>query len=500
MLGDWRSHSEYQSSIESMLSNTAPEDYPKVQFYRECIEKLYILNLDPAKKVLESLYPPRGRPALFQPEIIRALIVMEDLKIDGIPELVERLRGDRFLASICGFDPNDIPGVGTFYDFSNRVWLEDPKKFRDRKLRVRKVYRKPKEAPKGGEKLPPKHPGIVKRLVDRFMEGRPFPTPPERKLQELLARCVVDESVKMGLLGDPQNLTIAGDGTCVESYANQYGIKTCNCKEKGIYRCDCARRYADPDARIGWDSFEKRWFFGYTFYVITAASSYHDLPMLLRAAEAQRHDSVIAPIALSDFQMLYPDLRIKYLLLDSAHDALPIYKLAYHLGACPIIDLNKRGEGSVTLPGPIDITELGIPICKGGLQMIPWGYCKSRDRIKWRCPHAVGVATCPLPKRCSPSPYGRTIYTRPSQDLRLICPIPRGTEAWNKLYDRRTSIERTNKRILIDYGLGRIRFLSKKQAFLRATAMAMNVHLDAQIKYKQEELDALFSKCMSKAA
>lgn len=71
---------------------------------------------------------------------------------------------------------------------------------------------------------------------------------------------------------------------------------------------------------------------------------------------------------------------------------------------------------------------------------------------------------------------------------------------WEKTYDKRTSVERTDKRIKVDYELDGIRFFSKKQAFLRATLNAMNIHLDAQIKHKQNELEALFSKCMPRAA
>ena len=500
LLGPWRPQREYQDFIESKLSHLDRQDLPKLQLYENSIAKLYILNLDQARDLFKPLYPTIGRPALYQPEIIRALILMADLNIDGIPALVKRLRGDPFLAAICGFDDTShVPGVGTFYDFINRLWGESPDRIRARKMMQRPISRIPKKKPQDGEKLPPQNPGIVKRIVDRIIEGRHFPKPPEHILQRLLARCCVDESAKMGLIGDTQNLSISGDGTCVSSYAKSSGIKTCDCREKGVHHCTCPRRYSDPDARIGWDSYRKQWFFGYSMYVLTASDSPYDLPLLLRFAEAPRHDSVISPMALNEFTQIYPDFKIGEFIGDSAHDSYDIYRLIYHLNASPVIDLNPRNR-NLQYPGPINLNHLGIPICPGGFEMVPWGYCRSRDRVKWRCPHVLGRCRCPLDNPCSPSPYGRTIYTRPKWDIRIFTPIPRGTLIWDNTYDKRTSVERTNKRIKVDYGLDRIRFLSKKQAFLRATLHAMNMHLDAQIQHKHDELEALFSNYMPRAA
>jgi len=53
-----------------------------------------------------------------------------------------------------------------------------------------------------------------------------------------------------------------------------------------------------------------------------------------------------------------------------------------------------------------------------------WGW-----DLKWRCPKATGKH-CDSCVSCSPSAYGRVIYTKPDWDLRLFTTIPRGSERW----------------------------------------------------------------------
>ena len=58
----------------------------------------------------------------------------------------------------------------------------------------------------------------------------------------------------MGLIKDANQISISGDGAPVESPANPYGKKICNCSRKGIKHCKCKRRFSDPSAEWGWDS------------------------------------------------------------------------------------------------------------------------------------------------------------------------------------------------------------------------------------------------------
>lgn len=91
---------------------------------------------------------------------------------------------------------------------------------------------------------------------------------------------------------ETQKLAISGDGTCINTGGSPYGIRVCNCKSKGIFNCDCQHRFSDPDARHGWDSYHKVWFYGQCGYFLSVYNPLlkSDLPLYLRLVEAQRHE------------------------------------------------------------------------------------------------------------------------------------------------------------------------------------------------------------------
>lgn len=157
------------------------------------------------------------------------------------------------------FEPGNTPGVGTLYDFFKQLWLGQT----ENKV-LRKPYKKKKEKLKANEKLPPDNPDTVKELVDQVLNGESFTNGPERLLQKILIECAVKPSAKLKLLGNTLKLTLAGDGAPLETGASSFGKKACQCKEQGIYRCDCPRYYTDPNANWGWDSYHERWFYGHT--------------------------------------------------------------------------------------------------------------------------------------------------------------------------------------------------------------------------------------------
>lgn len=285
----------------------------------------------------------------------------------------------------------------------------------------------------------------------------------------------------MGLIGDPDNLAIAGDGAPLQTGANPYGKKLCDCRANGIYRCTCKRSFTDPDANWGWNSYHEQWFYGHTLYSITSADSPNDLPLLLKLVQGSRHDSATFVFAWTDLLHIYPDFKFTKALLDSAHDVYDIYRLLKANDTEAFIDLNKRAKGKTAFPQPISVNENGVPLCPAGLPMLNWGFNKTRCRIKWRCPNYKDKTKCPHHEQCSSSKYGRVVYTKPDWDLRLFTPTPRGSKEWKAAYARRTSVERTFKRILVDYKIEQSRARSKKRWFWQATLAAINQHLDAQI-------------------
>ncbi|MFA5384266.1 MAG: transposase [Eubacteriales bacterium] len=221
---------------------------------------------------------------------------------------------------------------------------------------------------------------------------------------------------------------------------------------------------------------------------MTAADNFNDLPIYIGMGQASRHDSVLGLRALCELRDLYPFVFEKFI-GDSAHDAYPWYELLHSWKIEAFIDLNTRRQGKLTLPG-FTVDNDGTPICAGGFPMVYWGYCEGRRRIKWRCPLVCGKAPECLNK-CSPSKYGRVVYTKPEKDLRLFPKTPRNSKAWKKVYARRITSERTNKRQKNDYQLERTRSRSKRRIFWRLTLGAINQHLDAWVAQSQVTLDEI---------
>lgn len=482
MLKNWRSHSNYKIFLISNLKNILYYSKSKIIQLSKIISKLYILNLDPLENLISSQYSFTGRPAVNQPEIMRSFVLMNSLGVYSITDWVKELRSTPLYCYIIGVHPDNVPSIGAHYAFINRSWLandtyDKPKLFNPQ--------RKPKKKYKKGEKKPPKKSGIVQKIVNQVANGRTLKRRPERLFQKIFSTISIKPSVSLGLLGNTQKLSISGDGTCIETGASSYGIKVCDCRSKDIYDCKCKRQFSDPNATWGWDSYHEKWFYGYTGFLFSAynKSLKLDLPIFIRILEARRHDSVSAVIGLAELKELYPNFKFKYFIGDSAFDNKPTYQLLDIWNISAIIALNKRAEANYQYYQP-ELNNSGIPICQAGNKMTPNGSCPGRNRYKWRCALASKkIKSCPFKNQCSPSEYGRTFYTKFSNDLRLFPTVPRGTKKWKALMKTRTTSERINKRILNDYGIEKTKARGKKRWSWWSMIASTNIHLDAQIKH-----------------
>ena len=389
----------------------------------------------------------------------------------SLDKWLPKLAKNRVLQIACGFS-GELPSIASYYDFMNRIIkLEEKPRVKPKKRKPRKKH--------GKNKMPHKRQGIVQKLVDRIFKGRRFNYRPERLLQEVFAKVCVQPSIDLGLV--PLTVSVSGDGTCIETGASPYGRKTCKCSD---FFCDCPRRFSDPNATWGWDSHNEHYFYGYTGYFISTYNRTEklDLPLYLRLFDAKRHDSISAVVALAEFRDLYPNLTVDTFISDSASDNYATYELLDRWGINAVIALNKTNKGNRTFPQCV-VNYDGVPICPAGHEMVKNGFCgKDRCRIKWRCPHVLGKCersdACEL---CSPSTYGRVVYTKPEWDLRLFTRIPRGSDAFKNKMKERTAAERVNNRILNHYGLENSKMRGKKRISFLATIAGFNIHLDAQL-------------------
>lgn len=471
LLGCWRPHAHFQAFLESELQARPSSDASRIELYRKTLDAARHLDLDPAFTVLASCYSSRGRPSHQAPDLLRSLILMIVSGETSICRWAKRLRGEPILAIACGFTWPKTPSASSFHDFCNRLW-PDP----DIGPVVRRFRSNRRKRPARGAKLGNKHTGIVQRLHQAALRGRRFHRRPERLVQQLLAAVAVRPSRQRGLLDDrASGLALALDGAPLQTGAARFGRKLCSCPAKS--GCVCPRRFQDRHAVTGWDSFNNQWYYGYTLYHVTAAHSRYDLPVYVRIVQASRNDSVTGFVSLHETFDLYPDFTFRKVIADSAHDNVPTYELCYQHRAAPYIEPNTRHEGQTHKSPPQGFTASGEPICAQGEVMRPCGFNPGRQRQKWRCPRSCRGDVC----ACSDSPYGRTLYTYPLGSRRDP-PVPRKSEAWGDAYKRRTSVERSLKRSLVDHRLEAGRARRKHLWYCRAIFSAIAQHLEAWIR------------------
>ena len=210
-----------------------------------------------------------------------------------------------------------------------------------------------------------------------------------------------------------------------------------------------------------------------------ASDSYNDLPAFPLLERASRHDMLSFLHSFFTMKAYLPKFRIEKLLPDSAHDAYAVYDYCRREYIVPFIDLNPGHTGYFTYKDDFTIDDDGVPVCKMGLHMHKDGYEAAKHRAKYRCPNSNRKRGCFCEHPCSPAKYGRTVHIFTDDNPRLFNIPPRDSKAWEKEYDRRTSVERSNKREKQDYKLEDGRHRSTKMWYCRLYGIMMLQHLDA---------------------
>jgi hypothetical protein len=484
-----RPHNQYLSFVQLGLAGVSePCRHQHVKY------ALALLDLSALRPLVAHLYSPvLGAPARPPEDMLRSLLAMALCGVFSIDDWVDMMRSQPFYALISGFDPNDVPGVGTFFLFCDRLLgLADnpPKHIRRPKPKQKDTQSQSKD--KNSDTA--KHHDIINLLANRLIKtGKAlklanwtFPADArfhryEAVLKAIFYTLFVPQSVALGLI-DLQQLYVTGDSTKVGTYANPHGKRLCSCpKDKP---CRCPRRYQDLLARWGWDSYRETFVYGHSLFELCAYSLDHtcQLPLVIGLFDANRHDSVLGIAALHE-AIDKLQLPVKVATFDKASDALGFYRLGYeHWETTLIVALNKRNEGHYQYP-QATLDEHGMPQCPASQAMVYWGHCRDRGRLKWRCPWKANPSKAAQPCEkhacCSPSAYGRVVYTYPKSNYRLFTPIPRGGELWEKHYDHHSASERSHKRKKWDYGLRQTRTAGRERIFLRVVLMAMAQHLAA---------------------
>lgn len=204
-------------------------------------------DLSAVTTLLQDEYSDQGPIPRVPASMLRSylLLLMTNPGM-GITEWIHEMKRTPIYAILSGFPWDDLPGVGTFYDFFDRLWPTVDKNLKPKKQRKRKS--KTKKGKKKGEKAPTTTPGRVQRLVDWMMRHQSKKTGlPADRLFDFFQSQILTVSANLGLLGEVSALSAAGDGTPVATSAYPRSKPTCDCRACGIADCNHSRLYSQPD-------------------------------------------------------------------------------------------------------------------------------------------------------------------------------------------------------------------------------------------------------------
>ena len=481
-------HSAYQDTFVSEFLTYFPDPIKLPKATWDIIIEFWHLDLSQTDLLLQPFYSKFGPPPRLPSCMLRSYLLSLKLKISSVTKWVQFLNETPLYAILSGFPADDIPGVGTFYDFFSRIWGSDSNNHSP-KARFKK--QKVKKGKKKGDKTPINTNSVCSKLLP-FLERNSMKTNhPYSLIFRLYHHQFLNVSVEKNLI-DPHHLSIAGDGSPIRTSARPRSHRLCKCRENGVTDCKCKRHFSQPDCNIGWDSSRDCFFSGYHLYMLVASDSKNDLPVFPLLERASRHDMLSFLHTYFSMKSYLPTFHVEKLLLDAAHDATPLYDYCKKEHIVPFIDMNKGNTGNFKYKNDFTIDNDGVPICKMGLRMHPDGYERAKHRSKYRCPKASNRAkgcTCETP--CSASKYGRTVHVTSKDNPRLFNIPPRDSKEWKKEYDRRTSVERSNKREKNDYKLEDGKHRSTKMWYCRLYGIMMLQHLDAWETPSREVFQAL---------
>jgi transposase, IS5 family len=233
---------------------------------------------------------------------------------------------------------------------------------------------------------------------------------------------------------------LAVDGTAVRAWANQRGSKADPDAKWGVHQ------YRDADGRV---VETKRWL-GYAVHLVVDCEL--ELPVGFSVTAANANDGPQMQPLLEDLADKHPQITAstEAVVADRGYDSASNCEyVVEQMDAQAIIKMRRWGEDDeVWQAATCRCTERGTPVCMSDQKMVYWG--RDGDYLKWRCPVAVGAVepeVCQWRGGCSNSAYGSVLKQPIAEDYRRWPGIARESAKFERLYDKRSAVERVNARL-----------------------------------------------------
>lgn len=475
-------HEQYHQHLRNYLEHY--EDDAAFQknlnrFYKEA-SIIAELNLDNAIPILMDLYCPTGQGGPKDAVcMLRSMLLMTLLKEPSITNWVSRTRSNALLAVLAGFAPDNTPGVGTYYDFINKI-IDGPYhkrlegQVRRSEYNAKKHHRHLKK--ESDDKKAQKEAGQTasRKLVDQLIAEADHPRKDDytKILEDLLLTVGLLPTIEGGFLDNLQNLTVTGDGSILESAASADGKPTCNCRKEGLGKCDHPKSYTSPTAQWCFDAAHGVYKFGDRYYHLIITQNGRDFPIHTLMPGGNISDHTLSLESFDRFLKIIQEhslnMNIGVFCGDGHHDTNAHYDYFLNKGVIPVIPLSERSKKAfphLTDDSPVRLDEDGVPLCPGGCRMRRHQYNKQRKMHVYVCPakrpcringqytYDYKEELCPLSQNCKPeSSLGPIVSIRSTDNPRFFPPIPRNSQRYKEIMNLRSGSERVNA-VNDSYGL-----------------------------------------------
>lgn len=156
MKPEFTSHESYQNFLlQQLQQHYANGISVLVNKDWALIQKLWLTDLSYVSTLLYSSYSTKVPKPRDPSAMMRSyLIFLLTRPAIGITEWVDELHRVPLYAILSGFEPGDVPGIGTFYDFFKRLWNSEQSNKKSKLKKKIKRKKKKKKKYKKGEKAP----------------------------------------------------------------------------------------------------------------------------------------------------------------------------------------------------------------------------------------------------------------------------------------------------------------------------------------------------------
>lgn len=138
----------YQTELITRLKQYYPDAFTRFgPSLWNTIGKFFAMDLSQIDVLMYDCYSIFGPPPRLPSNMVRSFMLSLVMKKTNFTDWSEELKTNPIAAIISGFHPDDTPGVGTFYDFCDRLWMSDkdnlsdhakpPKKGKLKNLKIR---------------------------------------------------------------------------------------------------------------------------------------------------------------------------------------------------------------------------------------------------------------------------------------------------------------------------------------------------------------------------